>query len=59
MEKLDESLFMHDEPVSKPILWSKTILQSTGFVKNSTAVFESLIDPRLIYIDEGLTSEEF
>ena len=50
---------MVDEPRSKPLLWSKLILRDTGFLQNTSELYESLIDPRLIYVDEQLKGNEF
>ena len=39
MEKIDQQLFMVDEPKSKPLMWSKIILNESGFYKNSHQLF--------------------
>ena len=50
---------MVDTPRSKPLLWSKIILSDTNFYKNSHSLFDNIIDPRLVYVDEDLGYEEF
>lgn len=52
-------MFLVDEPRSKPLMWSKILLTDTNFFKNSNQLFEKIIDPRLIYVDQNIGFEEF
>lgn len=44
-----------DTPKNKPVLWSKIILNDSDYMQNIGRIFQQLIDPRLIYLDEKLS----
>ena len=47
-----------DTPSQKPLLWARVVAEDTGYLKNANNLFSSLIDPRLIYVDEKLTKKQ-
>lgn len=46
-----------DTPSSKPMMWSKILLEESEFYSKIYDIFNNLIDPRLIHIDKQLTQE--
>lgn len=44
-----------DTPQNKPMMWARIVLKESDYYKDIYKIFQQLIDPRLIYIDEKLT----
>ena len=46
-----------DTATNKPMMWSRLAMKEAGVYKDFQDILDNLIDPRLIYFDEHLTSQ--
>lgn len=58
MDNINDQLFYLDKESVKPALWSKIIYDSDIYQKQIFQIFSSLLDPRMIFLDNSLTLEE-
>lgn len=58
METINDQLFYLDREAVKPILWSKLIFNDDNYNKQIYKIFETLLDPRMIFLDKTLNYDE-
>jgi hypothetical protein len=58
VNRVSENMFFVNRVHNKPLMWSKIILKETLLQQNLEVIFENLIDPRSIYLENSLTEDE-
>lgn len=58
MENIKDQLYYLDRESVKPALWSQIIYNDDVYQKQILKIFEVLLDPRMIYVDQDLKYEE-
>ena len=58
MNNINDQLFYMDRESVKPALWSRLLFNDDVYQKKIYQIFDSLLDPRMIFFDNSLTYDE-
>ncbi len=58
MDTINDQMFFLDRESVKPAMWSRLLYNDDVYHKQIHTIFQSLLDPRMIFFDKDLTFEE-